>query len=142
MKNQISVCILGVSTHLLVFKLISCVKWAKLSFTNEKQFSNNEKHQMQVFPTHIYWLALSLVRRYQLRNKYLYQARFLKKRNALVKKLRSPEFSFSEFHNSFLLFSYPLVMPKNYPRVILMKIVEVVIFLPNFDFFQKKYRFL
>ena len=33
-------------------------------------------------------------------------------------------------------------MPKNYPQVIFVKIVEVVIFLQNFDFFQKKYRFL
>ena len=72
----------------------------------------------------------------------MYQVQFLKKRNASVKKLRSPEISFSNFLYSFLVFSYPLVMPKNYPQVIFVKIVEVVIFLQNFDFFQKKYRFL
>ena len=74
-------------------------------------------------------------------DKQLYPVQFLKKWNIFLKKLRNPEFSLSELNYSFLLFSYPLVMPENYPREVLMKIVEVVIFLEIFDFFQKKIRF-
>ena len=73
--------------------------------------------------------------------KLLFPIQFLKKRNIFLKKLRNPEFSLSELNYSFLLFSYPLVMLENYPRKVLMKIEEVVIFLEIFDFFQKKKRF-
>ena len=138
MRNQIFVCIFGVGTHFLVFMLIPCVKWAKLRFTNRKIVINNEEPQIQVIPSHIYSLALSWERRYSLMNKYMYQVQFLKKRNASVKKLRSPEFSFSDFLYSFLVFSYPLAMSKNYPQVIFVKIIEVVIFFTKFWLFSEK----
>ena len=67
---------------------------------------------------------------------------FSEKRNTFLNKLRSPEFSFFELNHSFLLFLHTLVMPKNYPQAIFMKIVEVVIYLEILDFFQKKIRFL
>jgi hypothetical protein len=59
-------------------------------------------------------------------------------KNIFLNKLRNPGFSLSEIICSFLLFSYPLVMLENYPRKVLMKIEEVVIFLEIFDFFKKK----
>ena len=72
----------------------------------------------------------------------MYCLHFLKKRNAFLKKLRIPEFSLSELNYSFLLISYPLAILENYPKIDLMKIKELVIYLEILDFFQKKLRFL
>jgi hypothetical protein len=56
----------------------------------------------------------------------------------ISKKLMDPDFSLSELNYSFFLFSYPLVMPENYPQEVLMKIVEVVFFLEIGLFSEKK----